>query len=105
MYETYPKKGASQGRKKFKHEKGAKFAPDGAAPEYQQVGSKTSYPNKSSSSTSHEDAKTRGGVKFAKAGGHSQVSLTPGNKNHQNNFETVLPSPSMTPMSNKPKAR
>lgn len=105
MYETYPKNGPSQGRKKFKHEKGAKFAPDGAAPEYQQVGSKDRYPSKSKGQSSHEDAKTRGGVKFAKAGGNSQVSLTPGNRNHQNNFETVLPAPSMTPMSDKPKAR
>ena len=104
MFETYPKNGPRQGRKVFKHEKGAKFAPDAAKPEYQQVGSKDRYPHRGGANQTHEDAKAKNAV-YAKAGGNAQVSLTPGNKNHQNNFGTVKKAPAFTGMADSPKKR
>jgi hypothetical protein len=89
MYETFPKKGQTT-HKAFGTEKGASFAPDGAQPEYQQVGSSRKYAKKAPKGMmSQYDHKCKS-TSFAKGGGMAQVSVTYPRSLKQNGFETKI---------------
>jgi len=89
MYETFPKKGKTT-HKSFGTEKDASFAPDGAAPEYQQVGSGTKYPKKSPKGMMSQYKHKAKSASFAKGGGMAQVSATYSRSLKQNGFETKM---------------
>lgn len=102
MYETYNKKG----RRMVGEQTSAKFAPDGASPGYQQVGSKTSYPSKghkgpNSRHTSREKVRSP----FATAGGSKQVSASYPNKNHAAFPSEAAKNTLVNPTSRHPKAK
>jgi hypothetical protein len=79
MYETYPKKG----QRMLGEQTGKKFAPDGAKPEYQQVGSKDRYPAKGHHGPLSRHASSEKARKpFLSAGGNKQVSATYPAKTH-----------------------
>lgn len=89
MYETFPKKGKTT-HKEFGTEKSVSYAPDGASPEYQQVGSSTSYPKKApKGAMSQYDHKYKS-ASFAKGGGMAQVSASYPRSLKQNGFGTKM---------------
>lgn len=87
MYETYPKKGKTA-HKDFGTEKGADFVPSNTGTEYQQVGSGTSYPGKSSNQDASGYKFGNKSMRFAMGGGKEMVTANYPKNLHQDDFDT-----------------
>lgn len=102
MYDT---KYSGKTPKKVGEARGAKFAPDGAAPEYQQRGSSRKYGNSSASVISTHKSKHKLRNPFLNGGGNKQVSLNPSNSRHSSFKSEGARSTLISPTSRPPKAK
>lgn len=92
--------------KKVGEQHSKKFAPGSASPEYQQVGSKTSYPDKSTDSARSTHKSThKYRSPWLNGGGSKQVSASYSNKTHAGFKSEGAKNTLMSPMSGKPKAK
>jgi hypothetical protein len=102
MYET---KYSGKTPKKVGEQHGTKYAPDGAAPEYQQVGSKTSYPDKSGTHGPNKRHKNKETPRnpYLNGGGNKQVSASYASKTHANFGTEGARNTLISPTSRPPK--
>lgn len=102
MYETYPK----SGKRMLGEQQSAKFAPAKASPEYQQVGSSTSYPSKGHKGpTSRQRSHEKGRQPWINGGGNKQVSASYANKTHGSFKSEQVANKLVSPTSRPPKAK
>lgn len=103
MYET---KYSNKTPKKVGEQHGKKYAPDGAAPEYQQVGSKDRYPDKANDSGSNTH-KSRHNYRspYLNGRGNRQVSAHYANRTHGAFTTEKGKNTLVSPTSRPPKAR
>lgn len=103
MYDT---KYYNKEPKKVGEQHAKKFAPDGAAPEYQQVGSKDRYPDKGKDSASNtHKSKHQYRNPYLNGGGSKQVSASYANKTHAGFKSEGAKNTLKAPMSGQPKAK
>ena len=103
MYDT---KYSGKTPKKVGEQHAKKFAPDGAAPEYQRVGSKDRYPDrKLDSATSTHKSKHNYRKPWLNGGGNKQISVSYANRTHANFTTEKGKSTLISPTSRPPKAK
>jgi hypothetical protein len=101
--ETYPKPKTPYGRT-IGEQKDAKFAPDGASPEYQQAGSSQSYPDRGAKGPNdRHDSRQKSRSPFINGRGNKQVSAFYPKKVHSKFPSEGAANKLVAPMSRKPK--
>ena len=103
MYET---KYSGKTPKKVGEHQGTKYAPDGAQPEYQQVGSSIKYPDKSGTHGPNKRHKSKESPRgpYLNGGGNRQVSAHYANKAHAGFGTEGVRDTLVSPTSRPPKA-